>query len=102
MRPGGGAPTRPDAARRPRADPGPTRPGRPRADPRSGPPRRSRADPRPDVAPPRAPKARKGSACAEPFRFRGAVGDRTPDLRNAIAALSQLSYSPEPIRISLL
>jgi hypothetical protein len=27
----------------------------------------------------------------------GAEGDRTPDLRNAIAALSQLSYGPEPI-----
>jgi hypothetical protein len=28
-------------------------------------------------------------------RFCGAVGDRTPDLRTASAALSQLSYSPE-------
>ncbi len=26
----------------------------------------------------------------------GAEGDRTPDLRNAIATLSQLSYGPEP------
>ena len=26
--------------------------------------------------------------------FRGAEGDRTPDLVNAIHALSQLSYSP--------
>ena len=26
----------------------------------------------------------------------GDEGDRTPDLRNAIAALSQLSYGPEP------
>ena len=26
----------------------------------------------------------------------GAVGDRTPDLRNAIATLSQLSYGPKP------
>ena len=25
----------------------------------------------------------------------GAEGDRTPDLRNAIATLSQLSYGPE-------
>ena len=29
--------------------------------------------------------------------FRGAEGDRTPDLVNAIHALSQLSYSPETI-----
>ena len=27
-------------------------------------------------------------------RNGGAVGDRTPDLRNAIATLSQLSYGP--------
>ena len=26
----------------------------------------------------------------------GAEGDRTPDLRNAIATLSQLSYGPDP------
>jgi hypothetical protein len=28
----------------------------------------------------------------------GAEGDRTPDLRNAIATLSQLSYGPDPSR----
>ena len=28
----------------------------------------------------------------------GAEGDRTPDLRNAIATLSQLSYGPIPFR----
>jgi hypothetical protein len=28
-------------------------------------------------------------------KFGGAEGDRTPDLRNAIAALSQLSYGPD-------
>jgi hypothetical protein len=28
----------------------------------------------------------------------GAEGDRTPDLRNAIATLSQLSYGPNPSR----
>ena len=32
---------------------------------------------------------------AKPRRFGGAVGDRTPDLRTASAALSQLSYGPE-------
>ena len=29
-------------------------------------------------------------------RDGGAEGDRTPDLRNAIATLSQLSYGPAP------
>jgi hypothetical protein len=29
-------------------------------------------------------------------RDGGAEGDRTPDLRNAIATLSQLSYGPDP------
>jgi hypothetical protein len=29
--------------------------------------------------------------------FGGDEGDRTPDLCNAIAALSQLSYVPKPI-----
>ena len=32
---------------------------------------------------------------AEPFEFGGAKEDRTPDLYNAIVALSQLSYGPE-------
>ena len=31
----------------------------------------------------------------------GAEGDRTPDLCNAIAALSQLSYGPEPFFATL-
>jgi hypothetical protein len=34
----------------------------------------------------------------------GAEGDRTPDLRNAIATLSQLSYGPEtfsPFEVAL-
>ena len=29
----------------------------------------------------------------------GAEGDRTPDLRNAIATLSQLSYGPVPLSL---
>ena len=38
-----------------------------------------------------------GQTCAEQSNFHvsGAEGDRTPDLCSAIAALSQLSYSPE-------
>ena len=32
--------------------------------------------------------------CAEIFNFGGDEGDRTPDLLNAIQALSQLSYAP--------
>lgn len=32
-------------------------------------------------------------------RDGGAEGDRTPDLRNAIATLSQLSYGPAPARL---
>jgi hypothetical protein len=35
------------------------------------------------------------AATAGPFGFGGARGIRTPDLRNAIAALSQLSYDPK-------
>jgi hypothetical protein len=34
--------------------------------------------------------------------FGGAEGDRTPDLVNAIHALSQLSYSPETVIIFIL
>jgi hypothetical protein len=32
---------------------------------------------------------------ANPLKFGGAEGDRTPDLRIANATLSQLSYGPE-------
>jgi hypothetical protein len=31
-----------------------------------------------------------------PSPFHGAEGNRTPDLLNAIQALSQLSYGPDP------
>ena len=34
------------------------------------------------------------------FRIGGAEGDRTPDLLNAIQALSQLSYGPEGLGFS--
>ncbi len=49
---------------------------------------------------PRFKKQRKGRPTA-PFlesfqKDGGAEGDRTPDLRNAIATLSQLSYGPDP------
>ena len=44
------------------------------------------------------PKFDRARACGAGFsmRFGGAEGDRTPDLRNAIATLSQLSYGPVP------
>ena len=32
----------------------------------------------------------------------GAEGDRTPDLYNAIVALSQLSYGPDPLVAGLV
>ena len=35
---------------------------------------------------------------AEIWGDGGAEGDRTPDLRNAIATLSQLSYGPTTLR----
>lgn len=35
------------------------------------------------------------------FSFSGAKEDRTPDLLNAIQALSQLSYSPEKIKTKI-
>ncbi len=35
-----------------------------------------------------------------PSKDGGAEGSRTPDLRNAIAALSQLSYGPEAPSLS--
>ena len=40
-----------------------------------------------------------GGRCPDHRAFGngGAVGDRTPDLRNAIATLSQLSYGPKPV-----
>jgi hypothetical protein len=37
---------------------------------------------------------------AKPLKNGGAEGSRTPDLRNAIAALSQLSYGPEAPSLS--
>jgi hypothetical protein len=39
---------------------------------------------------------KKARACAQAFFSSGAEGDRTPDLCIANAALSQLSYNPEP------
>ncbi len=42
-----------------------------------------------------------GAFGAEPRSFRGAEGDRTPDLVNAIHALSQLSYSPVQNRFNI-
>ena len=36
------------------------------------------------------------TARPKPLAINGAEGDRTPDLRIANAALSQLSYSPKP------
>src|SRR6476661_786109 len=62
--------------------------------------------PGPKQAPPAAPaprtKQRAGSSPSlcrgrrrtHPWEVGGAEGDRTPDLRNAIATLSQLSYGP--------
>src|SRR6476659_632968 len=64
--------------------------------------------PGPKQAPPAAPaprtKQRAGSSPSlcrgrrrtHPWEVGGAEGDRTPDLRNAIATLSQLSYGPVP------
>ena len=34
-----------------------------------------------------------------PFEFGGAKEDRTPDLYNAIVALSQLSYGPRDVPV---
>ena len=34
----------------------------------------------------------------DPKKTGGAEGNRTPDLYNAIVALSQLSYGPEPVQ----
>ena len=39
-------------------------------------------------------KSRRPSGPARSRRINGAEGDRTPDLRHAMAALSQLSYGP--------
>ena len=48
-------------------------------------------------------KSNRSADCVEqdpsprsPLLDGGAEGDRTPDLRNAIATLSQLSYGPVP------
>jgi hypothetical protein len=51
------------------------------------------------VAYPRKPKPNKKTGAHimqhRFFYFGGAMGDRTPDLNNAIVALSQLSYDPK-------
>jgi hypothetical protein len=49
------------------------------------------ASPDPYVVPGRA-------RCVQPCIESGGEGNRTPDLVNAIHALSQLSYAPEPLR----
>ena len=49
------------------------------------------------LRPRRSPKTKKPRIAAGSLNG-GAEGDRTPDLCNAIAALSQLSYGPEPFR----
>ena len=49
---------------------------------------------------PLSPHGKKGTACAVPFAG-GDKGSRTPDLLNAIQALSQLSYTPKWLRCFL-
>ena len=50
--------------------------------------------------PPLSPNSKKGTAFAVPFAG-GDKGSRTPDLLNAIQALSQLSYTPKWLRCFL-
>ena len=55
------------------------------------------------IVPRRLPRKMKGLAVSSQALvfFGGAKGSRTPDLYNAIVALSQLSYGPEILRGAL-